>query len=40
MDVKQIFMNTDAHVDALGTTVKAHTTLDPVVVAAGIGYRF
>ena len=39
-DVKQIFLNTNAHVDALGTTVKAHTALDPLVVGAGIGYRF
>jgi outer membrane protein len=39
-DVKQIFLNTDAHVDALGTTVHAHTALDPLVVGAGIGYRF
>lgn len=40
LDVKQIFLNTDAHVDALGTTVRAHTALNPVVVGAGIGYRF
>jgi outer membrane protein len=40
LDVKQIFLNTDAHVDALGTTVKAHTALNPLVVGAGIGYRF
>ena len=40
LDVKQIFLNTDAHVDALGTTVKARTSLDPLVVGAGIGYRF
>jgi outer membrane protein len=40
LDVKQIFMNTDAHVDALGTTVHAHTALDPLVVGLGIGYRF
>lgn len=39
-DVKQIFLNTDAHVDALGTTVKARTSLDPLVVGMGIGYRF
>jgi outer membrane protein len=39
-DVKQIFLNTDAHVDALGTTVKAHTALDPIVIGMGIGYRF
>ena len=40
LDVKQIFLNTNAHVDALGTTVKAHTALDPLVVGLGIGYRF
>lgn len=39
-DVKQLFLNTNAHVDALGTTVKAHTSLDPLVIGAGIGYRF
>jgi outer membrane protein len=39
-DVKQIFLNTNAHVDALKTTVKAHTALDPLVVGFGIGYRF
>jgi outer membrane protein len=40
LDVKQIFLNSNAHVDALGTTVKAHTALDPLVVGMGIGYRF
>jgi outer membrane protein len=40
LDVKQIFLNTNAHVDALGTTVKAHTALDPLVIGMGIGYRF
>jgi outer membrane protein len=39
-DVKQIFLNADAHVDALGTTVRAHTGLDPLIIGAGIGYRF
>ena len=39
-DVKQIFLNTDAHIDALGTTVKARTSLDPLVIGMGIGYRF
>ncbi|PPQ27306.1 OmpW/AlkL family protein [Rhodopila globiformis] len=39
-DVKQIFLNADAHVDALGTTLHAHTALDPLVVGTGIGYRF
>ncbi|MDR3530689.1 MAG: OmpW family outer membrane protein [Rhodopila sp.] len=40
LDVKQIFLNTDAHVDALGTTVKARTAMNPLVVGMGIGYRF
>ena len=40
IDVKQIFLNADAHVDALGTTVKARTSLNPLVVGMGIGYRF
>jgi outer membrane protein len=39
-DVKQIVLNTDAHVDAPGTTVKPRTSLDPLVVGMGIGYRF
>lgn len=39
-DVKQIFLNADAHVHALGTVVKAHDSLDPMVVGLGIGYRF
>jgi outer membrane protein len=39
-DVKQIFLNADAHVDARGTTLHAHTALDPLVIGAGIGYRF
>lgn len=39
-DVKQIFLNTTAHVDALGTTVTAKTALNPLVIGAGIGYRF
>jgi len=39
-DVKQIFLNADAHVDALGTSVKAKVALDPLVIGAGIGYRF
>jgi outer membrane protein len=40
LDVKQIFLNVNAHVDALGTTVKAHDALDPLVVGLGVGYRF
>jgi outer membrane protein len=39
-DVKQIFLNTTAHVDALSTTLVAKTALNPLVIGAGIGYRF
>jgi outer membrane protein len=39
-DVKQIFLNSTAKVDALGTTVTAKTSLNPLVIGAGIGYRF
>jgi len=40
MDVKQIFLNVSSHVDALGTTVKAHDAMNPLVVGLGVGYRF
>jgi len=33
-------MDVSARVDALGTTVKAHDSLNPLLVGAGIGYRF
>ena len=39
-DVKQIFVHSNASVDALGTTIKASTWLNPLVIGAGIGYRF
>ena len=39
-DIKQIFLHTTAKVDALGTTVTAKTWLNPLVIGAGIGYRF
>jgi outer membrane protein len=39
-DVKQIFLNSTAKVDALGTTLTAKTSLNPLVIGAGIGYRF
>ncbi|HBK04981.1 MAG TPA: OmpW family protein [Acetobacteraceae bacterium] len=40
MDAKYILMNVAAHVDALNTTVRAHDQLNPVLLGAGIGYRF
>jgi outer membrane protein len=39
-DVKQIFMNTGAHVSTVLGAIKAKTNLDPLVIGAGIGYRF
>jgi outer membrane protein len=39
-DVKQMILNIDSHVDALGTTLHAHDALDPLIVGLGIGYRF
>ena len=39
-DVKQIFLNTAAHVSVGATKIKAKDALDPLVVGAGIGYRF
>lgn len=40
LDVKQIFLNTAAHVSAGAVHIKAKDSLDPLVVGAGIGYRF
>lgn len=37
-DVKQIFLNTTAHIN--GGAIKAKVALNPTVVGAGIGYRF
>ena len=42
-DVKQIFLNTGAHINAGpggALALKAKTSLDPLVIGAGIGYRF
>lgn len=40
LDVKQIFLNTAAHVSAGAVHIKAKDALDPLVIGAGIGYRF
>jgi outer membrane protein len=40
VDVKRIWLNTEAEVDALGTTVDADVDIDPWIVGAGIAYRF
>jgi outer membrane protein len=40
IDVKQIFLNTAAHVSAGAIHIKAKDSLDPLVIGAGLGYRF
>lgn len=40
MDVKQIFVDTTAHLSTALGPVTAKTSLNPLVVGAGIGYRF
>ena len=40
VDVKQIFLNTAAHVSAGAVHIKAKDSLDPLVIGAGIGFRF
>jgi outer membrane protein len=39
-DVKQIFVNTSARVSVGAIRIKAKDSLDPMVIGAGIGYRF
>jgi outer membrane protein len=39
-DVKQIFLNTAAHISAGAVHIKAKDALNPLVVGMGIGYRF
>jgi outer membrane protein len=40
VDVKQIFVSTTAHINTLLGPVTARTALNPLVIGAGIGYRF
>jgi outer membrane protein len=40
LDVKQIFLNTTAHVNTVLGPITAKTSLNPLVAGAGIGYRF
>lgn len=40
VDAKQIFVNTTAHLNTVLGPVTAKTWLDPLVVGAGVGYRF
>ena len=38
--MKQIFLNTTANINTVLGPVKANTALNPLVIGAGIGYRF
>jgi outer membrane protein len=38
VDVKQIFLNTDATIN--GGAIKADVDLDPLLIGVGLGYRF
>lgn len=40
VDVKQIFLRTDATLGTIVGTVRAKTMLDPLVAGVGIGYKF
>lgn len=40
VDVKQIFLHTDAKLSTVLGAVKGKTDLDPTVVGVGLGYRF
>lgn len=40
VDVKQIFVDTTAHLNTVLGPVEAKTSLDPLVAGMGIGYRF
>ena len=39
-DVKQIFLQTNAKANTVLGGVEAHTGLNPIIIGAGIGYRF
>lgn len=39
-DVKKVWIDTDAEVRALGTTVDARVDVDPWIIGVGLGYKF
>ncbi len=39
-DFKQIFLHTQAHIDSVEGRITARTWVNPMVIGAGIGYRF
>jgi outer membrane protein len=40
VDFKYLFLETDAHVVTGGARIDTHVNIDPIIVGAGIGYRF
>jgi outer membrane protein len=40
LDVKKIFLSTDVKVYALGTMVETTVDIDPLIIGAGVTYRF
>ena len=40
LDIKKLYLSTEARVNAGGTKVKADVDIDPLLVGVGIGYRF
>lgn len=40
LDVKQVFMSSNVHVNAGATQVSTKVTINPVIVGLGVGYRF
>lgn len=40
VDVKKIFLNTDAEIRAAGIDIEADVDVDPWIIGLGIGYRF
>jgi outer membrane protein len=40
VDVKKIFISTDATVDGAGPTIYANIDIDPVIFGVGVGYRY
>ncbi len=40
IDFKYIWLDTDASVKLGTTPISTHVDIDPIIVAAGVGYRF
>lgn len=40
IDVKKVFINTEATLDTVPGTVRANVDIDPIIVGVGVGYRW